>query len=87
MAFWQNAGYIPNSRCTLSECVWHSYRRRDLGRDNSCSVIDPEQSLYCSLDQRVCCSMSSRIVMRSRRGFTWRGKLIRPEEVIAKRFK
>lgn len=27
-----------------------------------------------------------RIVMRVRRGFTWRGKLIRPEEVIAKRF-
>ncbi|MFN2541994.1 MAG: nucleotide exchange factor GrpE [Chthoniobacterales bacterium] len=26
------------------------------------------------------------IVMRVRRGFTWRGKLIRPEEVIAKRF-
>jgi len=28
----------------------------------------------------------SQIVMRVRRGFTWRGKLIRPEEVIAKRF-
>ncbi len=27
-----------------------------------------------------------RIVMRVRRGFFWRGKLIRPEEVIAKRF-
>ena len=27
-----------------------------------------------------------RIVMRVRRGFSWRGKLIRPEEVIAKRF-
>jgi molecular chaperone GrpE (heat shock protein) len=27
-----------------------------------------------------------RIVMRVRRGFVWRGKLIRPEEVIAKRF-
>ncbi|MEP7014070.1 MAG: nucleotide exchange factor GrpE [Verrucomicrobiota bacterium] len=27
-----------------------------------------------------------RIVMRVRRGFLWRGKLIRPEEVIAKRF-
>jgi molecular chaperone GrpE (heat shock protein) len=26
------------------------------------------------------------IVMRVRRGFSWRGKLIRPEEVIAKRF-
>jgi molecular chaperone GrpE (heat shock protein) len=26
------------------------------------------------------------IVMRVRRGFTWCGKLIRPEEVIAKRF-
>jgi molecular chaperone GrpE (heat shock protein) len=26
------------------------------------------------------------IVMRVRRGFFWRGKLIRPEEVIAKRF-
>ena len=26
------------------------------------------------------------IVMRVRRGFVWRGKLIRPEEVIAKRF-
>jgi molecular chaperone GrpE (heat shock protein) len=26
------------------------------------------------------------IMMRVRRGFTWRGKLIRPEEVIAKRF-
>jgi molecular chaperone GrpE (heat shock protein) len=27
-----------------------------------------------------------RIVMRIKRGFEWRGKLIRPEEVIAKRF-
>ena len=27
-----------------------------------------------------------RIIMRVRRGFLWRGKLIRPEEVIAKRF-
>ena len=27
-----------------------------------------------------------RIVMRLKRGFLWRGKLIRPEEVIAKRF-
>ncbi len=27
-----------------------------------------------------------RIMMRVRRGFLWRGKLIRPEEVIAKRF-
>ena len=27
-----------------------------------------------------------RIVMRVKRGFLWRGKLIRPEEVIAKRF-
>jgi molecular chaperone GrpE (heat shock protein) len=27
-----------------------------------------------------------RIVMRVRRGFLWRGKLIRPEEVIAKRY-
>jgi len=27
-----------------------------------------------------------RILMRVRRGFLWRGKLIRPEEVIAKRF-
>ena len=27
-----------------------------------------------------------RILMRVRRGFMWRGKLIRPEEVIAKRF-
>jgi molecular chaperone GrpE (heat shock protein) len=27
-----------------------------------------------------------RIVMRVRRGFLWRGKVIRPEEVIAKRF-
>jgi molecular chaperone GrpE (heat shock protein) len=27
-----------------------------------------------------------RIVMRLRRGFVWRGKLIRPEEVIAKRY-
>lgn len=27
-----------------------------------------------------------RIVMRVKRGFMWRGKLIRPEEVIAKRF-
>ncbi len=27
-----------------------------------------------------------RIIMRVRRGFVWRGKLIRPEEVIAKRF-
>ena len=27
-----------------------------------------------------------RVVMRVRRGFLWRGKLIRPEEVIAKRF-
>jgi molecular chaperone GrpE (heat shock protein) len=26
------------------------------------------------------------IVMRVKRGFVWRGKLIRPEEVIAKRF-
>jgi len=25
-------------------------------------------------------------VMRVKRGFVWRGKLIRPEEVIAKRF-
>jgi molecular chaperone GrpE (heat shock protein) len=29
---------------------------------------------------------NDRIVMRVRRGFFWRGKLIRPEEVIAKRF-
>jgi molecular chaperone GrpE (heat shock protein) len=28
-----------------------------------------------------------RIIMRVRRGFFWRGKLIRPEEVIAKRFR
>ena len=27
-----------------------------------------------------------RIIMRVRRGFMWRGKLVRPEEVIAKRF-
>jgi molecular chaperone GrpE (heat shock protein) len=27
-----------------------------------------------------------RIIMRVRRGFVWRGKLVRPEEVIAKRF-
>lgn len=27
-----------------------------------------------------------RIIMRVRRGFLWRGKLVRPEEVIAKRF-
>jgi molecular chaperone GrpE (heat shock protein) len=26
------------------------------------------------------------IVMRVRRGFLWRGKLIRPEEVIARKF-
>jgi molecular chaperone GrpE (heat shock protein) len=26
------------------------------------------------------------IIMRVRRGFLWRGKVLRPEEVIAKRF-
>jgi molecular chaperone GrpE (heat shock protein) len=29
---------------------------------------------------------NGRIVMRIKRGFTWRGKVLRPEEVIAKRF-
>ena len=27
-----------------------------------------------------------RIVMRVKRGFIWRGKVLRPEEVVAKRF-
>jgi molecular chaperone GrpE (heat shock protein) len=30
--------------------------------------------------------VDGRIIMRVRRGFLWRGKLVRPEEVIAKRF-
>ncbi len=29
---------------------------------------------------------NGRILMRIKRGFTWRGKVLRPEEVIAKRF-
>ncbi|MGI9114671.1 MAG: nucleotide exchange factor GrpE [Chthoniobacterales bacterium] len=29
---------------------------------------------------------NGRVIMRIKRGFTWRGKVLRPEEVIAKRF-
>jgi molecular chaperone GrpE (heat shock protein) len=41
-------------------------------------VINYEPADYAEED--------GRIVMRVKRGFLWRGKLIRPEEVIAKRF-
>jgi molecular chaperone GrpE (heat shock protein) len=47
--------------------------------DRSChKVVSFEPADYPEED--------GRIVMRVKRGFFWRGKLIRPEEVIAKRF-
>jgi molecular chaperone GrpE (heat shock protein) len=54
--------------------------------------IEPKENIDRSLHKVVSyepadfAEEDGRIVMRVRRGFFWRGKLIRPEEVIAKRF-
>lgn len=54
--------------------------------------IEPKENVDRSLHKVVSfepadyAEEDGRIVMRVRRGFFWRGKLIRPEEVIAKRF-
>jgi molecular chaperone GrpE (heat shock protein) len=54
--------------------------------------IEPKENVDRSLHKVVSyepadfAEEEGRIVMRVRRGFFWRGKLIRPEEVIAKRF-
>jgi molecular chaperone GrpE (heat shock protein) len=54
--------------------------------------IEPKENVDRSLHKVVSyepadyAEEEGRIIMRVRRGFFWRGKLIRPEEVIAKRF-
>lgn len=54
--------------------------------------IEPKESVDRSLHRVISyepadyAEEDGRIVMRVKRGFLWRGKLIRPEEVIAKRF-
>ena len=54
--------------------------------------IEPRESVDRSLHRVISFEPADypeedgRIIMRVRRGFLWRGKLIRPEEVIAKRF-
>jgi molecular chaperone GrpE (heat shock protein) len=54
--------------------------------------IEPKENVDRSLHKVVSFEPADfpeedgRIVMRVKRGFVWRGKLIRPEEVIAKRF-
>lgn len=54
--------------------------------------IEPKENVDRSLHKVVSyepadfAEEDGRIIMRVRRGFFWRGKLIRPEEVIAKRF-
>ncbi len=49
-------------------------------------VVDRNIHKVLSYEPADYAEENGRIVMRVRRGFVWRGKLIRPEEVIAKRF-
>ena len=48
--------------------------------------IDRALHKVISYDPAELVEEEGRIVMRVKRGFLWRGKLVRPEEVIAKRF-
>jgi len=54
--------------------------------------IEPQESVDRAIHRVVsyeaadCAEEDGRIVMRVKRGFCWRGKVIRAEEVIAKRF-
>ncbi len=49
-------------------------------------VVDRTIHKVLSFEPADYAEEDGRIIMRVRRGFLWRGKLIRPEEVIAKRF-
>jgi molecular chaperone GrpE (heat shock protein) len=49
-------------------------------------VVDRALHRVISFEPANFSEEDGRIVMRVKRGFLWRGKLVRPEEVIAKRF-
>lgn len=48
--------------------------------------VDRALHKVISFEPAECAEDDGRIVMRVKRGFVWRGKLIRAEEIIAKRF-
>ena len=49
-------------------------------------IVDRELHRVISYEPTDCAEDDGRIVTRLKRGFTWRGRVLRPEEVIAKRF-
>jgi len=49
-------------------------------------IVDLKLHSVISYEPADCHAEDGRIVRRVKRGFTWRGRVLRPEEVIAKRF-
>ena len=83
------AGNVAQWRDNLENAV-HSLveilHRFDVKEIEPKEVVDRAIHRVVSYEPADYAEEDGRIIMRVRRGFFWRGKLIRPEEVIAKRF-
>jgi len=80
LAQWRNN--LENAIHSLVEIL----NRFDVNEIEPKEHVDRALHRVVSYEPADCPEEDGRIVMRVRRGFFWRGKVIRPEEVIAKRF-
>jgi molecular chaperone GrpE (heat shock protein) len=79
-AQWRNN--LENAIHSLME-ILHRFEVKEIEPKE---VVDRALHRVISFEPADFAEEDGRIVMRVRRGFFWRGKLIRPEEVVAKRF-
>jgi molecular chaperone GrpE (heat shock protein) len=82
-------GHIAQWRDNLENAV-HSLleilHRFEVREIEAKEFVDRSLHKVISFEPADFAEEDGRIVMRVKRGFLWRGKLVRPEEVIAKRF-
>jgi len=80
IAQWRNN--LENAIHSLVE-ILHRFEVKEI---ESKERVDRSYHKILSYEPADSPEQDGRIVMRVKRGFVWRGKLLRPEEVIAKRF-
>lgn len=73
---------LENSIHALLEIL----HRLEVAEVEAKEFVDLQQHKVVNYEPAEFAADNGRIVMRVKRGFTWRGKVLRPEEVIAKRF-
>ncbi|HXX42764.1 MAG TPA: nucleotide exchange factor GrpE [Chthoniobacterales bacterium] len=81
-------GYIAQWRDNLENAIQSLFEilhRFDVREVDSRESVDRSLHKVISYQPADCPEEDNRIVMRLKRGFLWRGKVVRPEEVIAKR--